>query len=190
LLATVFVALLVPVAAAEAQTWENDVRVRVGWYSPTDLPTEAGPIYGIEIRNLLWERDGFVYGIHLYDETRSEREPFGSTTIDLKAEITLTPFLFGWFHVIPQKHLIVNLGAGIGLYNSNAFSGGVTGTSQVKDVGDFRFLEDETYFGFNVFVGVDLFPDERWGIGAEGRLHIVDNDFGGTELGFSGILRF
>ncbi len=53
---------------AAAQSWENDVRLRAGIWVPQDLPTDPGVIYGLEIRNLLWPRDGFVYGVHLYDE--------------------------------------------------------------------------------------------------------------------------
>lgn len=175
---------------ASAQLWENDVRLRAGTFIPSDLPTESGPIFGLEVRNLLWEHDGLIYGVHLYDETREETEPFGSGTIRLKADIRLVPFLFGWYHIIPKEHVMYAFGAGLGLYQSKAFSGGVTATSQVKDVGDFRFLQDDTYAGLHLFFGADFFPEARWGLGAESRLHLVENDFDAVEFGVSGIFRF
>lgn len=182
--------LLVTATAARAQIWENDVRFRAGLYIPQDLPTDSGLMLGLEVRNLLWEHDGLIYGVHLYDEQRTDRQRFGTGSIDLEADIRLTPFLFGWYHIFPQKIVHYTAGAAIGLYESNSFSGGATSTSQVSDVGDFRFLQDDTYFGFNFFFGADFFPESRWGVGVEARFHLVENDFGGTELGAGGIFRF
>jgi opacity protein-like surface antigen len=173
-----------------AQDWENDVRIRAGVYVPEDLPTPSGPIYGLEVRNLLWERDGFVYSVSVYDESESATEQQGANAIHFAADIKLIPVLLGWFHLFPQERFNVAFGAGIGLYESEAFSGGVTSTSQVADAGDFRFLQDDTYFGFHVFVGADFFPQSRWGVGVEGRLHLVENDFNASELSVGGILRF
>ncbi len=106
------------------------------------------------------------------------------------ADIRLVPVLVGWFHLVSQEHVNYAFGAGIGFYESNAFSGGVTATAQVSDFGDYRFLQDDTYVGVHIFFGADFFPRSRWGLGVEGRLHLVENDFNATELGFSGLYRF
>lgn len=181
---------VLPAAPAGAQLWENDVRVRVGFYIPSDLPTDSGAIYGLEFRHLLWEHDGLMYGVHLYDEQKMETEPLGTGTVELRADIRLVPILFGWYHIFPHDKVMYTFGAGFGLYESNAFSGGVTATSQISDVGDYRFLADDTYVGFHTFFGADFFPEARWGFGAEARLHLVENDFDALEFGVSGILRY
>ncbi len=190
LVASVLMAVLPGILPAAAQSWENDVRLRAGIWQPQDLPTDAGPIYGLEIRNLLWPRDGLIYGVHVYDEQNNDTGMLGGQPIDLIADIRLVPVLLGWFHLIPQERVTYAFGAGVGLYDSNAFSGGVTATVQVRDFGDYRFLQDDTYVGVHIFFGADFFPRHRFGLGMEGRLHLVENDFSAVEFGFSGIYRF
>ncbi len=190
LVAALLMAALGGILPAEAQPWENDVRLRAGIWQPQDLPTDAGPVYGLEIRNLLWARDGLVYGVHVYDEEKHERDMLGGQPIDLIADIRLVPVLLGWFHLLPQENVTYAFGAGFGLYESTAFSGGVTASVQVSDFGDYRFLQDDTYVGAHIFFGADFFPRHRWGLGVEGRLHLVENDFSAAEIGFSGIYRF
>ena len=186
-------ALLVPAAAAPcwAQAYDNDVRLRGGVFSPQDLPTPSGLMYGIEIRNLLTNRDGIVWGVARYHEKTDDRRPFGvGGTVDLRADIEITPFYAGWLHFYPSRLANFQFGAAGGLYVTKAFSGGVSGTSQVKDFGKYRFLQDSTYFGVHFFGGIDFFPESPFGIGIEARLHFVENSFGGGELSAGAIYRF
>jgi hypothetical protein len=183
-------AALLTAAPAAAQSWQNDVRLRAGIWQPEDLPTDAGPVYGIEFRNLLWANDGFYYGASIYDEQSEDTAGPAANPIRLEADIRLVPVVVGWFHQFRQTRVTYIFGAGIGLYESNAFSGGVSATAQFRDFGDYRFLQDDTYVGFNTFFGADFFPGSRWGLGVEARLHVVENDFSAAEFGVSGLYRF
>jgi len=175
-----------------AATYENDIRIRAGTYSPTDLPTNQGLLYGLEVRNRLTERDGLYYGIAVYDDQRSVQRLIGANEFTLEADVTLLPLTVGWIHYWDLEKAGFYGGGGLGLYEVEAFSGGFSkqAGSQIVDVDEFRLLTDESRVGFQIFAGVDFLPASRIGFMLEARGHAVEDDFGGFELSTGALLRF
>lgn len=179
---------------AAAQGFDNDVRLRAGFYWPEDLPTDPAPILSLEFRNLLTARDGIVWGVGWYADEHEQIEKLQflgtPTEFTLKADITMVPVYAGWYHLWTRDKANWFAGVTVGFYLVDAFSGGYSGAAQISDVGDFRFLEDDTLFGGQIFAGVDFIPGGRWGWSIEGRLHLVEDDYSGGELAVSGLWRF
>ena len=183
-------------APAAAQDWQNDVRIRLGWWIPEDLPTDPGFIPAIEVRNLVTDRDGIAYGIGYYHEKRTEDENlrFGSTPerFRFEADVEIIPVTISWFHIWPRAYVTWYAGAGGGIYVVDALSQGYSLDSNFKifDYGDFRELEDGTYIGAHAFGGIDFFPDSRWGAMAELRFHLIEEDYSAAEISAGALFRF
>jgi hypothetical protein len=184
--------LVAPAVLAQEPAYENDVRVRIGGYFPFDLPTKQGTMWGLEFRNMLTARDAVVYGVYLFDEQRTEISDIGvfGGPVTLHADIKIVPVLAGWARIFPRKETTYFAGLGAGFYPVQAFSGGFNSIRQFKDVGDFRFLEDDTLVGAFFFGGVDFLPDRRWGWSAEIRGHLVESGYSAIEGTVAGLFRF
>jgi len=185
-------ALLLAPASAAAASFDNDIRVKAGIYSPVDLPTGSGPIYALEIRNRVSGQDGIYYGIAIYDDQRSVTRRIGAFDFQLDADIKFLPITIGWYHFWDTRLLTYYAGGGLGLYEVSAFSGGynLQAGAQIVDVDEFRVLSDDTRAGFQAFGGVDFLPESRIGAMLEVRLHVVEDDFGGAELSTGAVFRF
>ena len=196
LAAAVLLGVVLGPAAARAQEFDNDVRLRIAGYFPFGLPTDVGTMWGLEVRNLLTARDGMAYGIYFFDEQRTDFIDLNyggtPTVFTFHADVKMTPVLISWFHIWPMRSVTLFAGVGAGLYPVKAFSGGYSETAgvQIKDFGDFRYLEDETLIGAHVYGGIDFFPDSRFGLSAEARFHLVENSYSAAEASLAGIFRF
>jgi hypothetical protein len=187
--------LLIADASARPADLDNDIRLRFGGYFPEDLPTDAGIFPGLEWRNLLTKSDGIFVGAYLYSEKRSETQSISGTTFQFEADIEILPLLVGWFHVWQAKQFELVFGAGVGIYEVEAFSGGYSKQAgrrgvQLQFTSEFRPISDDSRAGFAIFGGMDFFPDGRWGIMIESRLHIVEDDLSALEATTGAIVRF
>lgn len=188
--------VIAAIAPAPAQEFDHDVRFRIGGYFPSNLPTDKGTMWGLEFRHLLGARDGICFGIYFFDEQRTDYETLNylgtPTVFTFHADVKMQPLLVSWYRIYPFARVTYFIGAGAGLYPVDAFSGGFSKKAgvQVKDVGDFRFLEDDTLLGGQLYGGIDLFPDSRWGMSTEARIHLVENDYSSVEVTLAAILRW
>jgi len=175
---------------------KRSVRLRFAGFFPEDLPTDVGTLLGIEFRNMLNERDGIAYGIYLYDEQKTEFSDLsfggGPVTFTFKADIQIQPILVSWFRTWQRGRVAYFAGAGGGVYLVDAFSGGFSSQAgvQIRDAGDFRFIEDGAYIGAHAYIGADFFPGRRWGASAEARVHLVEESLSAGEISVGGLLRF
>lgn len=192
------VAALLAASPAGAQDYRNDVRVRFGIFSPDDLPTDEGPMIGIEVRNLLFESDGIYYGIAYYDEETTFEEKLGNSTFTVESSVELLPISIGWFHLWSFRQAGIFLGAGGGIYEVDASTFAVNPAGSdpnntnpgIVGLRDFGPTDDDSRIGLQIFAGADFFPRSRLGLSAEARLHIVEDDMSGAEVAVSGLFRF
>jgi len=198
-LRNIAIALVVAASAAalaSAQDYGYDVRLRVGGFFPANLPVKEGTIWGLEIRDQINDRNGITYGIGYFDEQRTEFMDLNfngtPTTFTFHAKVKLQPLLFSWYHFWPKSTVNLYSGIGGGIYPAKATSAGLNRKLGVgvKDVGDFRFLQNESNFGLLLYAGADFFPESRWGIMVEGRGHFVSHGYSATEISTGGIFRF
>src|SRR6266850_2713890 len=179
--------------SARADAYGYDVRLRIGGYFPSDLPTSQGTMWGLEVRDRINARNGITYGIGWFDEQRTDYMDlnFGGApaTFTFHAEVKLQPLLFSWYHVWPMPAVDIYAGVGAGFYPVQASSAGFNRQIGVgvKDVGDFRFLQDQTNFGAFAYGGIDFYPESRWGIMIEGRGHFVSQGYSAIEISTGGI---
>lgn len=195
-LLAVLAALAASAPPARAGAFPRDARLRIAGYFPVDLPTRAGTLWGLEFRSRFSETTGFAYGIYYFDEERTEFIDLNfagtPTTFTFHAEVKLQPILLSWFRYWERRRTEFFAGGGVGAYPSEAFSGGFSRSAgaQVRDVGDFRFLEDTTVFGLHVYGGFDLFPGSRWGASFEGRFHLVEDNYSASEVSSAAVFRY
>jgi hypothetical protein len=194
LLAVVTGVLVLGVLAdpAFATDYKNDFRIRAGVYDPTDLPTGSGAILGIEFRNRLTETGGIYYGVSYFNEEKSQVERIGTNEFLFRTEVEMLPITIGWYRFWDFRRVTISTGAGLGLYEVNAFSGGFSGAAgvQVSASGEFRSLSDDSRTGVNLFGTLEFFPDYYSGFMVEVRGHLVEDDFGGIEIATGVLLRF
>lgn len=183
-------------APVRAQDYDYDARVRIGGFFPFDLPTKEGTLWSVEIRDFMNARNGITYQIGYFNEQRTEFMTLNTTggpaVFTFHAEVKLQPLLFSYFHVWPLAKVDAYAGVGAGFYSVRATSAGLNRQLGVgvKDVGDFRFLEDGTQYGMFVYSGVDFFPESRFGIMIEGRGHLVSQGYSAAEVSTGAIFRF
>jgi hypothetical protein len=192
------VALLAFPSPLEATDYDSDVRLRYSIYLPEDLPTDEGTVVAIEFRHLLTEADGLYvnWWFSTYDEQRSDTRVIGGDDWFFEAEIEMASLVVGWFHLWRLTPLNLAFGAGGGLYDIEAFSGGYRPGApgqlpgQASDYEEFRQIDDGTRFGFQFYGGADFFPSSRWGAMVEVRYHVVEDELGGLELSTGALFRF
>jgi hypothetical protein len=183
-------------APARAEDYDYQLRLRLGGYFPTDLPTTEGTIWGIELRDYMNSRSGIAYQLGYFNEQRTAFMALtsgpGAPIFTFHAKVQIVPILFTWFHVWPLPRTDFYYGVGGGIYVVKATSAGFNKQLGVgvRDVGDFRFLTDGSNPGLVVYSGFDFFPQSRWGITVEGRAHIVSAGYSAAEFSTGAILRF
>jgi outer membrane protein W len=196
LAATIAAALLAAATPARAQSYDYDVRLRIGGYFPGNLPIKQGTLWSLQVRDYMNPGNGIAYEIGYFNEQRTDFMTLnfqGNPAIfTFHAQVKLLPVLFSFFHTWPFSRLDAYAGVGAGFYATTASSAGLNRKIGVgvKDVGDFRFLQDGTNYGLVTYAGVDLFPESRWGLAAEGRAHVVSQGYSGIEISVGSILRF
>jgi len=195
LVATIAAAIFASLPA-RAQDFDYQLRLRTGGFFPTDLPTTYGIMSGIELRDYMNQRAGIAYQLGYFSQERTAfmtlTSGAGAPVFTFHAKVQIVPILFSWFHVWQLPRTDFFFGVGGGFYVVQATSAGINKQLGVgvRDVGDFRFLKDGTNPGVIAYGGFDFFPQSRWGITVEGRLHVVSAGYSAAEISTGAILRF
>lgn len=189
-------ALLAGSGGARAQDYDYDLRVRFGGLFPSDLPIDQGTLWGLQVRDYYNPQNGFTYELGYFSEQRTQSMTLGTgggpAAFKFQAKVRMVPLIFTWVHLWPLPRTNFYAGVGPGIYSIQASSAGVDKRLGVgvRNVGDFRFLNDTTAFGLVAYGGVDFFPSSRWGLMVEGRGHLVSAGYSGVELSIGSVLRF